>query len=67
MWEAHIGLADEMAATGDFSAAEHEYAQVIQLQPAISAAHLRRGEMLEKLGRNAEALREFEEADRLQR
>ncbi|HYA79176.1 MAG TPA: tetratricopeptide repeat protein, partial [Candidatus Nitrosopolaris sp.] len=66
LWEAHFALADELAATGQFSEAGDEYAQVIRLRPASALAHLDRGVMLARVAQYDDALSEFQETLRLE-
>ena len=66
LWEAHFALADELAATGQFSEAGDEYAKVIQLQPTSALAHLDWGVMLARVGQYDDALKEFQETLRLE-
>jgi len=65
-WEAHNGLADELATDGQTAEAAREYEIVTRLKPDYPMGHLNLGVMLVKLGRAAEATRQFEETLRLE-
>jgi Flp pilus assembly protein TadD len=66
MREAHDMLGAELAQEGKFAEAQHEFEEVIRLQPGHAEGHLNLGIALARQRRFEDAVAEYNEAIRLE-